>query len=517
MSDATLLAACQSALRRPFPLQEGGDVRIHTAFSHPRPVRSLYPLAHIHPSDGQASSASDAPTVWQEHVMVTASWKAGDDERLMYALEAYVYTVPAAGAGLLYISKLDSTGYGPTVLPGRTHLPDAYRHAPSITTALTAATIAYFASRAHWRMSPHIRHVSVHVLARAQAAYLFPSSPDNKAKRVLSDAALIRWWQACLSESIAQVREAHPADAVSAYYVIPGYARLDSHPLVPLLAAGAEHAPGSRGSKLSEAQWVYGHPYSALGSGKAPDALPSLPLHPAPSEERTVHGNNALHRRTLSTMIPIFPDDPKGRFINEMCATAHEPGKLPAPGEDGARLSLEHREAMAERQTLDRTSADAFWERMGFRQECSSGNAVGVFVVGVSQSKEAARAPADAPPPSDRTTPPAQPFALPHPMLEDLVLKHLLRDACHWSDADQAVRLTGQFYQALDRAMRRKASADTTADELAGRGEIWDICSLPPAPPSVAAAGKRSADAHEPPSAPAAPVRVLSVKRKRRS
>ena len=123
MSDATLLAACRSALRGPFPLEEGGDVRIHTAFSHPRPVRSLYPLAHIHPSDGQASSASDAPTVWQEHVMVTASWKAGDDERLMYALEAYVYTVPAAGAGLLYISKLDSTGYGPTVLPvSYTHL-----------------------------------------------------------------------------------------------------------------------------------------------------------------------------------------------------------------------------------------------------------------------------------------------------------------------------------------------------------------------------------------------------------
>ena len=383
----SLLGACTAALQRTFPLQEAGRVRVQTSFSRPYPVRSLYPLAHIHPTDGHASRASDALAVYKEHVVVTATWTpTGGEERMMYAIECYVYTLPACGAGLFYVAKLDSTGYGPRVVPERAHLPETYRDTPSIATALTAATVAYFASRTHWRSMPHITHVSVHVLARAQAAYLFPSSPDNPRKRALSDAALIRWWRACLSEAIAQLRDAHPADQVHAYYLIPGYARLDSHPLVPLVPTDAPSAVAGRDAAVHAAGWVYGHPYSPAGAGEA--VRPALPLHPRDEEQRSVHTNEAQRRVSLATLIPVFPDDPKGRFINELCSSAHEPGKRVA-GDHVAGISSAHRDAMLERQALDRLDVDRFWESMGFRQECSSGNAVGVFVVSVSGCSEA--------------------------------------------------------------------------------------------------------------------------------
>ena len=530
----SLLGACTAALHRAFPLQEAGRVRVQTSFSRPYPVRSLYPLAHIHPTDGHASRASDALAVYKEHVVVTATWTpAGGEERMMYAIECYVYTLPACGAGLFYVAKLDSTGYGPRAVPQRTHLPTTYRDAPSIATALTAATVAYFASRAHWRHLPHITHVSVHVLARAQAAYLFPSSPDNPGKRALSDAALIRWWRACLSEAIAQLRTAHPTDHVHAYYLIPGYAKLDSHPLVPLVPTEATNAAVGRDAAVRAAGWVYGHPYSAAGAGSA--VRPALPLHPREDERRAVHANDAQRRVSLATLIPVFPDDPKGRFINELCSSAHEPGKRAAG--DVAGISAAHRDAMLERQALDRMDVDRFWESMGFRQECSSGNAVGVFVVSVSGHRESkgaetARdaeatdevraAPASevagetaGEPASHRAAPAPQPGSLPPSTLEELVLKYMLQDACRWGDAAEAVRLTAHYFAALDRATRRKASE---SDGLDAERPLWATVDLEAIPAEVVALGKRHADAHGPSDVRAdAPVRVLSVKRKRRS
>ena len=68
--EGTLLAACSAALRAASPpLAESGTIRLHTLFSRPRPVRSLYPLAHV-------DIVSDAKPVskWLGHVVVTAAW-----------------------------------------------------------------------------------------------------------------------------------------------------------------------------------------------------------------------------------------------------------------------------------------------------------------------------------------------------------------------------------------------------------------------------------------------------------
>lgn len=493
----SLCTALRRALDAHAPaLSEAGHLRIHTLFSRPLLIRSLYPLAHIHPTDACQGAPVD---VWQEQVLVTAAWKPEEgEERLAYALELYVYTLPEQSAALVYVSKLDTTGYGPRTHPPRirAHLPTKV---PSLTSTLTSTTMDYFASRMHWTRAntAQVQHVSVHVLARAQGAYLFPSSASQTNKRVLSDAALIRWWHACLSDV---VRKRHDQGPVDAFYVIPGYQRLDSHAIVPL-------------SEASLALWQYGHPYSEKGCGRDANDLPPLPLHAARYETRASSASltPALQARTLATLIPVFPDDPKGRYVNELCGTAHEPGFLLKIPKD-QKPTPEQREAMSERQALEKVTVDAFWEQMGFRQECSSGNAVGVFVVGTS-TKEACVSTAPA-------SVEAQPLSLPHPLLPHLMLEHLQQDACVWSDAAQATRLTQQFYEGVDRALRRKGGASTQPNHqgLVGEGTVWVTLPLAAvSPDQVAQAETRACEVLPAARGTEAPVRVLSVKRRRRT
>ena len=145
----TLLATLERALERTPPaLEEEGSLRLQTLFSVPRRINSIYPWAHV--------GAGEPVATWQEHVVITAGWEPhGGSVRLFYALELYVYTIPAQSAALVYVSKLDSTGFGPSAVPSniRRHLDGKERDSPSLTTILTAAAIEHFVSRKHWGTS----------------------------------------------------------------------------------------------------------------------------------------------------------------------------------------------------------------------------------------------------------------------------------------------------------------------------------------------------------------------------
>lgn len=88
----------------------------------------------------------------------------------------------------------------------------------------------------------------------------------------------------------------------------------------------------------------------------------------------------------LAWCIPSLPDDPKTRFLDEIVSEAPV-ASTQRIEEDAARpKTLKEREKQrsekerkASEAALSRMSTEEYWERMGFRQECSSGDVTGFF------------------------------------------------------------------------------------------------------------------------------------------
>lgn len=560
-----------------------GKIRIEIVWSVPRQARDLYPHAHVDAADAAQTAKAHSVEAYVEQVLMTASYV--DDQQahtqqgvLFYALECFLYTLPQHQAALLYVSKLDSSGWGPKYPPkhllpyleagsevkrrlrtettpsSSTSSTQTFDKSTSITRLLTEAFIFHFTSLSHWEStgrSPTVHHLSLHILARAQGAYLFPSSNDNQGKHVLSDGGLIKWWRSIVTSVVCRVRRLPKHQILDSrpFYIVPGYDRLESHELLPLppsfnknLAANVDQeSPLPTGIEaLAEAGWVYGYPYSLKGATSlhTPDQqLPPLPL--AGPHFRAEQGDQLLDPNSIATLLPHFPDDPKSRFIAELARDAHEnvgndtSKKRPAPdthsetptpkhhakddsessmatpppgtprrrgrrGRSAAlsgspspvKLSSTQKQLMKERASLNAISADEFWQRMAFRQECCSGNAVGVFVAlftrleyhehqDVSQMESG----------NGRRFKGlhSQPLALPHNILQDIIFKRLMIDACNWSSLDASRELTRNWESALGHAIQRKGNLkehlgvddaerqqllDNAAD--VGQGYIWD-------------------------------------------
>ena len=137
--------------------------------------------------------------------------------------------------------------------------------------------------------------VRLTLFARSQPQYLFPCSSGNKNKHVLGDRALLRWWMNVLDKS-----RVHLADGSLGYVLAPGFDSAEVQRYIP--------RPGN---------WRVGHPYN--------DAAMAV------------------------DEIGVYPDDPKGRFIDEL---------------------------VVEKQA-ETTTVAQFWEQMAYRQEMSSGHMIG--------------------------------------------------------------------------------------------------------------------------------------------
>ncbi|TXT07499.1 hypothetical protein VHUM_03219 [Vanrija humicola] len=96
---------------------------------------------------------------------------------------------------------------------------------------------------------------------------------------------------------------------------------------------------------------------------------------------------------SLATLVPSLPDDPKTRFLDELVAEAVDTvpisltksGKDKEPSEPRKR-SRKEKDAAEEEEDRGRAHAalakippEEFWERLGFRQECVSGDVTGFF------------------------------------------------------------------------------------------------------------------------------------------
>ena len=410
-STASLRDALLSALAT---LPGTREFHVHVLVSSPRKHSGLFPYAH------------PRPRVYLQDVLVLLSEQASPDapRQLVSAVEMSVYNVPSTSCGIVYVSKVDSTGQGMF---------------PSPTSTLVKALLSYYADS---NTRPiRVDTLWIQLFARAQNQYLFPNSVEHPGKKPLSDVKLCAWWRRVLGEVAAGLSEKKPGAALRAYYVLPGYSELE--------AINSLHVASPLNSSTSSIQWTYGHPYSQS----------DIPL-PCPRSQGP---------RSLGHYIPSFEDDPKSRFMDEIAHITEEDG-VRSPERKRARTlsrtdskdqlltsqddgSKGHKEHLPEGE-LGKCSADEFWERMSFRQECVAGAVTGFFTVGISS-------------PADTSHPHSAPSPLaPHP---GQVAHNLVRRVV-------ATLLNGVEFSTVERSAK-----STETLEASIKGLCENIASSPPA------------------------------------
>ncbi|CAE6461771.1 unnamed protein product [Rhizoctonia solani] len=280
---------------------------LHALLSSPQREQELFPYAQI-PKNHKILSQNILLLV-SENVdpdTVTAADTTTTPRILCSALEATLYLFPATSSSILYIGKIDTTGFS------KVH--------PSPAHTLVRAAIDYFV-RPDTRPAECGQRVWVHLFARAQSQYLFPDSADWKAKHVLNDAGLVRWWWSVFGDVARDVAETRSGQLESRFrgtkmwYILPGFGDIEAY---HTLSSGSSF----KMTQAGELPWSYGHPYD--------DPSVSFPL-PGNSVDR-ITTDPSHHAKVLSIacLIPTFPDDPKARFLGEIASTTSE-ADVPPP------------------------------------------------------------------------------------------------------------------------------------------------------------------------------------------
>ncbi|KAG9019756.1 hypothetical protein FRB90_009626 [Tulasnella sp. 427] len=364
---ATTTSALRSHLVQDLKTIPGlSSLVLHVLVSPPRKCTGLFPHTSI--------PQKQRPKVLQQDYLILVSQSPEDDLSsmcLVSAVESVLYTMPATHASLVYISKVDSTGQ---IVPG----------SGSPTPTLVKSLLRWF-TQPSTRPSTLVR---IQLFARAQNQYLFPNSSMHTGKRVLTDVKLCRWWKDVLTDLV----EKHQEDTKSAggagahatstalwrcYYLFPSLSLMEAEYM--LKNAKPTNQPDV---PTTATTWLYSHAYTSPDSrsfgitstSTSPTSVPSPPETPL----------------DIFDHIPTFSDDPKARFLHELAATDKAEANAPArkkqkrnsdpseqqedDAEDASKLSKPSKKA-------ESISQDEFWERMVFRQECSSGAVTGFFTV----------------------------------------------------------------------------------------------------------------------------------------
>lgn len=255
----------------------------------------------------------------------------GSKDVISFAIEVLIYTTRHLTT--IFVSKVDSTSYIP-------------RQRPSPIKTTVTTFLRWLADKER-RKRPS-RKVVLSLFARAQSAYLFPGSADDKSKHVLDDRQLIKWWARVLDPIIPRTSIPPAIEdteiSYQGYITVPGYAGNELK---------RSFMPRSSDSADAKNRWLAGHPLVELAQTRG------VPEHAPPR-----------------CFLPRFPDDPKSRFIQDLddeIGLSEDSQVQTSPskkGKNGMWNSV---------RDLDR-----FWEAMEFRQECSSGRVVGFLWLVIS-------------------------------------------------------------------------------------------------------------------------------------
>ncbi|CAE6423619.1 unnamed protein product [Rhizoctonia solani] len=283
---------------------------LHALVSSPQREQELFPYAQM--SKNHKITSQNILLLVSENAdtEIAASTDTTTSPRILCAaLEATLYLFPATSSSILYIGKIDTTGFS--------------KVAPSPARNLARATIDYFV-KPDTRPAECGQRVWVHLFARAQSQYLFPDSADWKNKRVLNDAGLVRWWWSLFGDvarDVAEIRHCQPESrfkGTKMWYILPGFNDIEAY---HTLSSGSSF----KLSQAGELPWSYGHPYD--------DTSITFPLPTNPIENSTAdspHHEDSTKAKLIAYLIPTFPDDPKARFLGEIASTTSE-ADVPPP------------------------------------------------------------------------------------------------------------------------------------------------------------------------------------------
>lgn len=303
---------------------------------------SLYHISHspikTQPLYTPAPCQPPQPTTLETHFLTVAH-----DGILFFAIEILIYVSAFKQAPTgkpykettIFVSKADSSGYLPAT--AASFLPRDSPGTKESTLRTISTSFLEHVVREHRSAHPNISKTTISLFARSQGQYLFPDSLSNPKKHVLTDRGLIKWWCRVLDPLLQSFNQEETSDKASAYLLVPGFDKYETAALFP---------PKTRQPKLYPyaKRWIHGHP-----------------LREDPARQLTVR-----------EVIPLFPDDPKARFLAELeveRVISRRNGKQSkSPHSTGS--------GWVTVQTLDH-----FWELMSFRQECSSGASTGFIWV----------------------------------------------------------------------------------------------------------------------------------------
>jgi regulator of Ty1 transposition protein 109 len=327
-------------------LQGTREFHLHVLVSSPRKHAALFPFAIPRPR-----------SYLQDILILLSEQPTPDSPRIFVtAVEACVYNIPSTSCAILYVSKVDSTGHAKL---------------PSPTVTVVRSLLTFYTNPATRPLSAD--HFWIHLFARAQAQYLFPNSAEFPGKHPLSDIKLCAWWRRVLSDVAVELEtRVQPELKIHLHYILPGYSESEAQHALKFASSSSSSSP--------HPLWTYGHPYSQS----------DIPL-PCPSV-------SSEGLKNLGHFIPSFDDDPKSRFMDEIAYTTIGDGiRSPArkrsrtssdPGE-GFTQEVEEKDGHSSKEgralgELTKVSADEFWERMSFRQECIAGAITGFFTMSIT-------------------------------------------------------------------------------------------------------------------------------------
>ncbi|KAI8922557.1 histone acetylation protein-domain-containing protein [Powellomyces hirtus] len=184
----------------------GCSVNIYALSSPPCPDNQVVPNATRVDRTDRLILVSLLP----EHTTSTSAEKPNNGMFVFgLALSEYIVTRDTAREALIYVEKIDTSGYS----PNKDEVEKGFRP-PSISRAVVLGYLRYA------QQTIQAETVAVHLFARAQPAYLFCGSEQNTRKNTLSDRSLLKWWMKVLGTltPLSPTR----TDPLAAFLYVPG-------------------------------------------------------------------------------------------------------------------------------------------------------------------------------------------------------------------------------------------------------------------------------------------------------